>query len=534
MKPRKTLGKTPLGHQLRDVIRVAHAANQLDDQRGATADPLGSVDELLSRREALRLAALGATGLLTGGAFANATRYLDPGIQNRRNVRVAIIGAGMAGLNAAYHLKRAGITAQIYEAQPRAGGRIYTRHDVMGDGLITEVGASFIDSDHTEMLNLAKTFDVGMWDTMAESERSLQPAYYFGGKMRWNNEVMTAFRPFARKVAQDAKDAVLNNCKDFNRLGWELDQISLAEYLQRIGMEGWLRDFMTVAYVTEDGTEADTLSAMQFISEVGTATTGPFDLFGSSDQRYHTRGGNHQIPQALVNELRDQIHYHMWLEEVRMDSSGAYELTFAKDRAPVTVKADYVIMTIPFTILRTITMNVEMSPLKRRAIRELNYGANAKLIVGFKERFWRSQGTHGLFFCDLPIQSGWDSGWRQPTTESSITVFYGGKAAVRQVEYPLAQRVKDAVGQLDMVFPGALQNFNEKRTQFNWPHFPFVMGSYAAYAVGQQSAFGGLEAEPVGRMLFAGEHTHSEEQGFMNSAAMSGKHAAQSLLRAVR
>ena len=39
----------------------------------------------------------------------------------------------------------------------------------------------------------------------------------------------------------------------------------------------------------------------------------------------------------------------------------------------------------------------------------------AKLILGFESRFWRKQGTTGLFFTDLPIQSGWDSGWMQPT-----------------------------------------------------------------------------------------------------------------------
>src|SRR5690606_28010563 len=55
--------------------------------------------------------------------------------------RIAIIGGGIAGLNAAYTLKKAGFPAQIYEASSRIGGRIMSRPDAVGNALVIDLGA---------------------------------------------------------------------------------------------------------------------------------------------------------------------------------------------------------------------------------------------------------------------------------------------------------------------------------------------------------------------------------------------------------
>ena len=527
------LGKTPIGKQLNELFAIAKESNRLDAER-KTNDPTESIEELLSRRQALKLAGVGAATALSGGALASAAKYFDHDGAVNKDVRVAIIGGGIAGLNACYHLGRHGVKAQIYEAQQRTGGRIMTRYNVVGDGLVTEVGASFIDSVHTEMLRLAKTFDIGMWDTMAKSEAKLQPAYFFGGKMRWNKEVIAAMKPFCARIADEAKNAHVLNHQHFNLRGKQLDQLSTKEYIQKIGMEGWLFDFMNVAYMTEDGTEIDTLSAVQFVGDIGTNTSGAFDLFTGSDQRYHTKGGNSLIPEALARRVKSQINLGMWLEKISMDSAGAYKLTFKTDGGTKVVTADYVIMTMPFKILREIEVDIEMPPLKTQAIKELNYGDNCKLILGFSSRFWRKLGTNGLFFTDLPIQSGWDSGWMQKPEHSSLTIFFGGKSAIEQASIPIDERIQKALPELEKMYPGATQEFNGKRTQFNWPHYPFAKASYSSYGVGQQTTFGGVEQQTVGRMYFAGEHCDDQDQGFMNGGAQTGLDAAKALLKAIR
>ena len=92
---------------------------------------------------------------------------------------IAIVGAGIAGLNAAYTLKRAGFIAQVYEASDRTGGRIITATDLMGKGLTTEMGGEIIDSTHADMLLLAQTFNLPLLDTFVPSESNLIHACYY-------------------------------------------------------------------------------------------------------------------------------------------------------------------------------------------------------------------------------------------------------------------------------------------------------------------------------------------------------------------
>ena len=82
------------------------------------------------------------------------------------NARIAIVGGGMAGLNTAYKLQKAGLRATIYEGADRTGGRIFTATNLLGDGLTTELGGEFIDSTHEEMLALMDEFGLERLDTL--------------------------------------------------------------------------------------------------------------------------------------------------------------------------------------------------------------------------------------------------------------------------------------------------------------------------------------------------------------------------------
>jgi monoamine oxidase len=57
-----------------------------------------------------------------------------------------------------------------------------------------------------------------------------------------------------------------------------------------------------------------------------------------------------------------------------------------------------------------------------------------------------------------------------------------------------------------------------------------VKGSYACYKVGQWTTIAGAEIEPVGNLLFAGEHCSFDYQGYMNGGAETGRRAAESII----
>jgi monoamine oxidase len=70
-------------------------------------------------------------------------------------------------------------------------------------------------------------------------------------------------------------------------------------------------------------------------------------------------------------------------------------------------------------------------------------------------------------------------------------------------------------------------------TFWKWPTFPFTLGAYSCYKVGQWTTIAGAEIKPVGNLFFAGEHCSQDFQGYMNGAAETGKQVAKKLMAGV-
>jgi len=109
---------------------------------------------------------------------------------------VAIIGGGIAGLSALWHLTQAGIEARVYEARPRLGGRMFTARPADG-GVPMEIGGQLVNSDHADMHALARTFGIGLIDRKADAHRPLVLA---GGVELPPEKLAEALRPDCRLV----------------------------------------------------------------------------------------------------------------------------------------------------------------------------------------------------------------------------------------------------------------------------------------------------------------------------------------------
>ncbi|MCS7301034.1 MAG: FAD-dependent oxidoreductase [Fimbriimonadales bacterium] len=515
-------GRTPLFGLMRRWLNAATLTEAQLERAYEQASQLR-----FSRREFLRAAGVLTATALTGGL----TRTVSEA-SLRRDPRVVIVGAGMAGLSAAYHLRRRGLHATLYEASERTGGRIYSARDLFAPGLITELGGEFIDSTHRDMLQFVRLFDLELIDLEARSERNLETRYYFNGQSYTEAQIIDALRPIAQRIKQDAQQAgypvTYNN---YNAFAYALDNTSLAEYLTQIGATGWLYELLEVAYVTEYGLDAHEQSCLNLIFLIDTQLSDGFDIFGESDERYKVRGGNQQIPDRLAQMMASQIRFGHRLVALREGSHG-YRLTFERSGGGTAeVQADFVLLTLPFTLLREVDLRVPLPPVKRRAINELGYGTNAKLILGFQSRFWRAQGLNGDFFTDEPFQSGWDSSRLQAGTAGSLTLFLGGTPGVQVgAGTPQSQAAAFLPG-VERVFPGATAQYTGNAVRFHWPSYPFTRCSYACWKVGQYTTIAGAEFEPVGRLFFAGEHTSIDFQGYMNGAAETGRRAARLILK---
>lgn len=500
------------------------------------------------------------TGLLYGGvsgiaAYGNACagRMSSPADISAlpSNAKVVIIGGGAAGLSAAYYLKKSGISADLFEANARLGGRIFTQHDFNQERMFCERGGEFIDTGHKEIRDLIT--DLGLRLESLPDPSRLTDVYYFGRRWRSLDELVEAFKPLAQRIALDAREFVIEGeftmptfANPISDRVKNLDAMSLKQYLDSAtDSPKWVRELIRVAYVGEYGLEAEQQSAVNLVTFIGTnLTEDGFQLFGESDERYRIEGGNSKLIDRLHEEVSGQVKTHHVLQSIARGSQNRFQLLFHDTRAAsaakvVEVLADYVIITLPYTVLRGISGLAELGikPRKMEAIRDLGYGSNSKLMLGFKSRYWRK--TRGGFpandggvVSDLSFQGGWDTS-RQQTGQSGIfTNFLGGQYA----ENFRPIHIKKSLADLSQLYPGIDKEHDGRTVLQVWASVKTAKGSYICQKPGQYTAFGGVlaEAECDGRLIFAGEHTSEVSAGFMNGAVESGLRAASEYLTAQR
>jgi monoamine oxidase len=473
-------------------------------------------------------AVLGIAGVLPGCTGSGATKHtLAP--MGSSGPKIAIVGGGMAGLHAGYTLKKKGLGGQftIYEASGRTGGRMLTVK-LFNNGQTTEFGGEFVDSDHRDMLDLASVFGITVLEK--KSDPLKEEAFFMDGK---HYDLEAAIKAFDKIRAKLAADAGALGDKFDTPEGKQYDTMSLSEYLASLKTDAWFRKLLEVAYVGEFGLDAEQQSAVNLISMVGAQDTG-LKLFGDSDESKKLLGGNQQVCDRLAEGLQDNIITGQSLIAVKNKGNG-FVLSFAKGVSVTDVEADFVIMTLPFTVLKEvdgIDKLTGMTPEKLACIRELGYGTNGKVFMGLNDRPWRAQNYQGyLYTNELP--TGWDSYHLQNNNQgpSVYTLFLGGKAGARA----MPENADLFAPMLDQAFPGFQASYDRvKIAAMNWAGNPMSRGSYSCYKLGQWSTIHGQEGRPVGQMLFAGEHCSDKFQGYMNGAAETGRVAAERILELVK
>lgn len=506
------MARTPLMKLVRRAIAQAHAQH----------NP--------SRRTFLQTSALAAAAAATPSILQSCTKA--PSVRIDHTVRVAVVGAGLAGLHAAWLLKKANVDVAMFEASKRTGGRCLTANNLLVEGAWTELGGEFIDSGHGDMLSLANSLGVELIDTQSMRFQE-NDTYYFHGRAYTMDDIVEAVEPFLERIAADAEKLPPSLTDLRTSPARSLDLLSLESYFAGLGIEGWLRSLLEIAFVTENGLELGEQSALNLITMVSTDTSdGEFKPFGASDERFVVRGGVQRITNALASAVRDTTHTEHVLTDVSHDGER-FVLAFQHGIDHVHVAADHVVLALPFTMLRSVSMNIELPELKRRVINELRYGTNGKLLMGFDGAFWTANERSGTVLTDLPLQLVWENSYLQNVKGAGLTMFYGG--SMSRVINGMSNKDAGAMmmQHLETVWPFSAGMRPTRVERMHWPTQPFIKASYSAYGPGQWTDFYGVEGTSVGNLHFAGEHCSLQHKGYMNGAAETGRIAAERIIAAL-
>ena len=518
--------RTPLANQVQEMMSVVQESVERDVSTKQVIEERRAA--YVSRRDFLKL------GLATTSALAlsSVTRMMAAAAAPR----IVVVGAGLAGLTVAYRLQQNGYLADVYEASDRVGGRCWTDRSSFSDNQIVEHGGELIDQGHTQIRQLAQELGLSLDSLLQAEVNGTEPSYYFDGAHYPYAQATDDLKQAWQKIHSDASAASYPTLFDnFTQRGLELDHMSIIDWINESipgGINSKLGQLLDVAYNIEYGGECNIQSSLNLLYLLAYSGQGQLRIFGKSNEKYHVRGGNDQIPARMAEALSGQIQLGHELTAIKQNTNGTFTLTFKNGRSSRDVTADKVVLALPFSILRSSVdyKRAGFSDLKKTAIEEMGMGTNSKLHIQFSSRHWVGLGSNGETFADTGYQNTWEVSRAQAGTSGILVNYTGGNYGATFGSGTPASRARQFLAQVEPVLPGITPKWNGKATIDYWQGYPWTKGSYSFWKVGQYTKFAGVERERQGNCHFAGEHTSIDFQGYLNGAVESGERAAGEIL----
>ena len=534
------MARTPL------LGRIEETLSAIREARERNVDVEQVLEErALTRRELLKRAGV------AGAAVAGAATFgrIAGRAYGAQQPRIAIVGAGLAGLTCAYRLQQAGLYAQVYEAHAsRVGGRCWSysplrNQDPFADGQVAEHGGELIDQGHLAFRHLIQELGFTTDNLLQAQPAGTEDFYYVNGGPYLYSQLVDDLNGIYQKMHKDVSAASYPTLwNSYTQRGWELDHMSIIQWLDETVPNGGSRSnlgrVLDIAYNIEYGAECSIQSSLNLLYLLGYSGQGQFHTFGPSNEKYHVHGGNDQIPWELARRLTGQLNMGCELTAIKRNGDGTFTLTFRKDTSSFTATADHVVLALPFSILRS-SVNYKQAgfePLKVTAIEELGMGTNSKLHVQFNDRFWYGAGNNGNTYADTGYQNTWEVTRAQGGGRGKgILVDYTGGnigASFGPSNGTPSDRAREFFTQIQPLFPhtDVAGHWSGAATIDFWTGYQWTKGSYSYWKVGQYTKFSGMEKVRQGNCHFCGEHTSQDFQGYLNGGVETGERAAGEIL----
>lgn len=475
-----------------------------------------------------------------GGTAGLAVASTLPAVGLAATATIAVVGAGLAGLTAAYRLRKAGYKADLFEGSSRIGGRCYTARGVFGDGQVAEHGGEFIDSGHMEIRALAKELGLALDDVTEAVPKNTQSLFSFNGKPYNLADATRDWQPLFPILQKQAKSVGDFSYKGATPEARRLDSMTVSDWIATYvpgGAGGQLGQLIDTAFCEENGADADRQSALALISALSANRRDRFDLYNAeSDQRFHVRGGNDQIAYRLAAGLGADVLAAMPLVAISRLDDGRYRLSFRRDGGIVDRIYDRVILAIPFSVMRTSVdfRRAGFRPLKNEAIETMPMGANTKFQMQFTRRAWNDVGCDGeMRMASRVFQTTWDVSRAQAGQSGILNFFSGGTRALDAGKIDAVSLATIVMKDAAAITPNLSALWTGLMIKDAWSGNPWSLGSYSYFSPGYQTRVVGIEAEPEGNCFFAGEHT-APLNAFLNSAVESGMRASAEVAASLR
>ncbi len=395
-------------------------------------------------------------------------------------MKVAVVGAGLAGLTAADELQRAGAEVVILEARDRVGGRVWSQR--LPNGAVVEMGAEFLLPGNTAIRELAERFGLGLWDK----------GMRYGNRLPRGGDAVT---PEELRAAAEAAGRAL--------AGGAPDQ-SARRFLTGLDVAPGAREALLARVEISSANDADLVAARD-IGGIAHVDEEPAPSIAE---------GNGSLPLALARALGPAVRLGTPVDRIEWRAGGVLVGTDADE-----VDADACVVAVPASVIDRIAFEPELPAPLADALAGVPYGHAAKLFVPLRtpaapsavmsvpERWW----------C-------WTSTGANDEVQPVVNCFAGSPGALAGlgvVDGPdrWLESLERLRPDLDLDSGGALLS--------TWADDPWVR---AAYSTSPAPELAQLAQRPAGPLAFAGEHLGGPHAALMEGAIRSGRAAAGALL----
>ena len=476
---------------------------------------------------------------MTSMGFAADSGYTGaPDLQGPREGRhVLILGAGIAGMAAAYELRRAGYEVKIIEYQNRHGGRCLT---IRGGDRFTEMGGHHITCDfesegyfnpgpwrlpvhHQALFDYARKFNVPMQPFINRNEKAyLHSPNAFGGQPQRIGEVETDMRGYvsellAKSLNQRALDQVVT-MEDREKLlqglkGWGvLDK----NYKYRVsddvgGARGW--DIRPGGGLMPDKKPSQPFDLSTLLQSGLWSQMFGLNTYSHEAPMFELVGGMDKITDAFANEVADLIQFDARVTRIAQGDNGV-TVTYEDGGRGGEVReesADWCVCTIPLSVL--VQLDVECSDKMKKAIGAVPYASAFKISMEFKRRFWEQDEMiyGGISYTDLPlVQIAYPNYGFFSDGPAVVQAAYDTATAGRTFTYTWStmtpqERIEAAFALGRQIHPQYDEEFMSG-TSWVWHRVPWSLGCYGQWTEELREQHYETLCEIDNRLVLAGEH----------------------------
>ena len=249
------------------------------------------------------------------------------------------------------------------------------------------------------------------------------------------------------------------------------------------------------------------------------------ELGGTPERWRKIKGGTDLLPKAFAEKLAGKIRYGAAVVRIAQEGNQP-RVVFIESGRQQTLRADAVLCTIPFSVLKNIDLPA-LSSRKRDAIARTHYDAVSRVYLQTKKRFWEEKGLNGFAFTQGAIEI-WQPTWSQPGPRGILMTYARPGEAERIASLKENERIAITLKQLDEMFFGLRENF-ERGTTKCWTEDEWSRGAWAF--VGLTDFLAAVAVE--NKIHFAGEHL-SPWSSWMQGALSSGLRVVKEIEEGVK